>query len=210
MYWATQEAIRTGSRRLHLGSSLSEFMRELGLNPRNGRGPRSDAVQLKDQMEKLFRATMSFEFTDGRVRRWTDMQVAPAGELWWDPKKPDEPFLWESWVELGDKFYEAIRDSPIPLDMRALRSLKDSALALDLYAWSTYKTFRACKTGKPQALSWTQLEKQLGANYIDTKSFRRSAKRALNRVRLVYPGLRLQEIPGRIVVHPGRTAVPPR
>ncbi len=208
MFWTTTEALRTGSRKLHMGSSLSEFMRELGLNPRNGRGERSDAHRLRLQMERLFRATISFEYADNTTRRWCDMQVAPEGELWWDPRRPDEVTLWDSWLLLGERFYEAIVGAPIPLDVRALRELKSSPLALDLYAWLTYKTYQVSKTDRPQRVSWNQLLAQLGADYSSPKDFAKKARHALQRIRPVYPGLSLRDFPGGLIVRPGRTAIP--
>ena len=43
LFWVTTEAIRTKSRRLALGHSLSEFMRVVGLDPYTGGGKRSDS-----------------------------------------------------------------------------------------------------------------------------------------------------------------------
>lgn len=208
MFWVTTEAVRTKSRRLELGNTLSGFMRELGLNPRTGRSARSDAARLRDQMERLFRATISFEHRSPGSRRWKDMQVAPEGELWWDTCKPDEPVLWRSWIELGEKFYEAIIAAPVPLDVRALRELRSSPMALDLYAWATYKTYQVNRgNGRACVVSWDQLERQLGADFRSPKDFRKQAKRALAKVRIVYPGLNIDEIQGRVRVRRGKTAV---
>jgi hypothetical protein len=63
LYWINSEAVRTKSRRLELGSNLSRFMTELGLNPRNGRGERSDARRLQHQMSRLFGASIRFKQT---------------------------------------------------------------------------------------------------------------------------------------------------
>src|SRR3954469_16440818 len=75
LFWITTEALRTGDRRLYLGSSLAAFMRELGLDPDNGStgAKRSDARRLKDQMMRLFQATISFDrIADGR-HQWLNM-----------------------------------------------------------------------------------------------------------------------------------------
>lgn len=210
MFWITTEALRTGERKLSLGASLSDFMRELGLNPRNGgKGTkRSDARRLYDQMERLFRATISFEYDDGNAHRWVDMQVAGEGEFWWNPIRPDEPVMWDSWVLLGERFFNAIIDAPVPVDVAALRELKGSPLALDLYAWSTYKTYQAIRRKRPMRVSWHQLRAQIGTDYQTTKDFKRYAKIALSKVRDVYPGLRLDDVSGGLVVRPGRTAIP--
>jgi len=207
MFWITTEALRQGGRKLSLGSSLSDFMRAVGLNPRNGGGARSDARRLRDQMERLFRATIGFEYSTLGVRRWKDMQVAPEGELWWDVKHPAQAVLWDSWIELGEKFYEAIIAAPVPVDIRALRELKNSPLALDLYAWTAYKTFTISQKRKSQRISWHQIQAQLGTDYKDPKDFRHYAKEALRKVTTVYPGLKLEEFDGGIIIHPGRPAI---
>ena len=151
LFWITTEAIRTRSPRLELGSTLSEFMHELGLSPYTGRGKRGDATRLREQMQRLFQARISFHrHTEAQGRQghsWLNMEVAPRGELWWDIKNPDQTALWGSWIKLGEDFYQAITAAPVPVDLRALRALKRSPLALDLYAWLTHEAYRAHKKG---------------------------------------------------------------
>ena len=128
LFWMTTESVRTGSRRLELGSTLASFMRELGLDPGRG-GKRSDAYRLREQMQRLFRATISFEQSQregAKVgKKWLDMQIAPQGELWWDPISPEQPALWGSWVELGETFFDAIVAAPVPVDVRALQARRN-------------------------------------------------------------------------------------
>jgi Plasmid encoded RepA protein len=204
LFWITTEAVTTKSSRLELGHSLRGFMAELGLNSSNGssRAKRSDARRLRDQMERLFRARISFETTGGSRKAWLDMQVAPKGELWWSPKSPDQAALWGSWIELGADFFAAITAYPVPADMRALRALKCSALALDLYAWLSYEAFRAHRSGKARFENWTQLHNHLGAQYGRIDHFRSKAKAAIAKIKTVYPGLKLGDRQGGIEVLP--------
>jgi hypothetical protein len=203
LFWLTTEAVRKKNRRIELGHSLSGFMAELGLNTTNGssRAKRSDARRLRDQMERLFRARISFD-SNGERKMWLDMQVAPEGEFWWDPRRPEQAALWGSWIELGEKFYAAITAFPVPADMRALRALKRSPLALDLYAWLSYEAWRAHKTGKARFENWQQLHAHLGAEYSRMSDFRRFAKAALRKIKTVYPGLKLGDRQGGIDVLP--------
>jgi Plasmid encoded RepA protein len=193
LYWITTEAARTKSRRLELGNSLAGFMRQVGLNPDNGTGRGSDARRLREQMERLFQATISFDRTveeGGRSGHgWLNMQVAPEGELWWNPKDPHTATLWGSWIELGQKFFEAATTGLIPLDTRALRKLKRSPLDLDLYAWCAYNAFRAHNKGEAVWITWRKLAQALGADYSSPKHFQQKASKALARVRTVFPGL---------------------
>src|SRR3954452_12412974 len=63
LYWINSEAMRTKNPKLHLGNSLSSFLRELGLSPETGRGKRGDAYRLREQMNRLFSAAVRFQYT---------------------------------------------------------------------------------------------------------------------------------------------------
>lgn len=214
LFWLTTEALRTGSRRLELGDSLAEFMRDLGLDPGRG-GPRSDARRLRDQMERLFRSTISFDYKQdtGPIQgsRWLDMQVAPKGELWWDIRLPEQATIWGSWIELGEDFHNALISAPVPVDMRALQALKSSAMALDFYAWAVWRSFTVAQSGKAQFIPWRGLMQQMGADYNNPDDFRRKAKAAMKKVMLVYPGLKVEQVDGGINLLPSsRPAVAKR
>ena len=208
LFWITTEAIRTKSPRLELGNSLSGFMAELGLNSANGGtgAKRSDARRLRDQMNRLFNALISFhrnlEREDATGTARLNMLVARKTELWWSRTDPRQAALWGSSIELGQDFFAAISAYPVPADMRALRALKGSALALDLYAWLSYEAFRAHRSGKERFENWTQLHDHLGAEYKHQHHFRAKAKAAVAKIKTVYPGLRLGDRQGGIEVLP--------
>jgi hypothetical protein len=206
LFWIITEAIRTKNHRLELGNSLNGFMAELGLSSYTGRGKRGDVERLRDQMQRLFNALISFEGDipqDGRKgEARLNMVVASETMLWWSEKDPEQGALWGSWVELGDKFYQAIIATPVPVDMRALLALKKSPLALDLYAWLVYEAFRSNNSGNPRFETWEQLHSHLGGEYNQIGDFRRKAKAAITKIKVVYPGLRLGTKQGGIEVLP--------
>ncbi len=145
----------------------------------------------------------------GRVQEskpWLDMQVAPKGELWWDPHDPEQGTLWGSYVILGEDFFTAITAAAVPVDMRVLRAIKRSPLALDLYAWATWRVF---KLQKSQFIPWEGLMQQMGSEYSDTDNFVRKAKAALRKIRAVYPALKLDYAKGGFFLHPSLTAIAP-
>ena len=51
-----------------------------------------------------------------------------AVRLWWDPKRPGEPVLFESTIRLGEEFFNEIIRHPVPLDMNTLKALSRSPL----------------------------------------------------------------------------------
>ncbi|MBV9771692.1 MAG: hypothetical protein JOZ32_19125 [Bryobacterales bacterium] len=211
LFWMTTEAVRTKSRRLELGHHLSSFMRELGLIPASaGAGKRSDARRLQEQMRRLFQATISFTVTVNEQHRsgegWLNMQVAPEGFLWWDTKHPEQGVLWGSWIELGEKFFKAITAAPVPVDMRVLRAIKKSPLALDLYAWVTWRVF---KLDKPAFIPWKGLVEQMGSEYKSSDDFVKYAKAAFRKIQAAYPALKLNYAKGGLLLHPSPTAIAP-
>ena len=137
MAWVCTEAVRTQSRELVLGRSLSKFMRTLGAYNSGGQ----PQTRLRNQMKRLFGCTVSLIYEDER------------GEFWWNERKPDDPSLWDSKIELGEKFFHEIIRHPVPLDMNTLTALKRSTLGLDLYLWltSTAPLHFALRCGSPGA-----------------------------------------------------------
>ncbi len=206
LFWITTEAVRTNSPRIELGSSLSQFMEKLGLDARRG-GKRSDTKRLKEQMIRLFRATISFEYSVNGRDSWIDMQVAPKGMLCWDERYPGKDALWESNIHLGEDFFNAIISSPVPVDVRALKALKNSPLALDLYAWATYTAYQTQRTGKERSISWEHLHKQFGAEYSTTKNFSAKAWKSFERVQFAYPYLNIERVPGGIKILPSKPSI---
>lgn len=222
LYWITSEATRTKSRALTLGKSLSEFMRDVGLKASSRSGARSDAHRLRDQMNRLFGTAISFQYSEqiGLVRRenFGAVPIVDSAELFWEPRNPAQGTLWESQVELNEKFFNAITSSPVPLDMRALRALHHSSLALDLYAWATYKSFLLNRKGQTQFVTYESLLGQLGADYgggkeertaNDTKNFKKKLLAALKQVQAVYPGFIYKQVRGGLMLYPGRPAISP-
>ena len=58
--WVSTEAVRTQSRELVLGKSLSEFMRTLGIYNSGG----NPQTRLRNQMKRLFGCTVSMIYED--------------------------------------------------------------------------------------------------------------------------------------------------
>ena len=50
--------------------------------------------------------------------------IARRTEFWWNERKPDQPSLWESKIELGEDLFNEIINHPVPIDMNTLMALK--------------------------------------------------------------------------------------
>ncbi len=179
--WVTTEAVRTKERTLVLGKSLSSFMLELGLVPTGGRW--GSITSLRQQTQRLFAAAVKAIYDDGEHWALEMVNVADSADLWWDPKKPDQIGLWNSTVTLSERFYDAAIDCPVPVDIRALRALSASPLALDIYCWLTY---RMSYLKHPVFIPWPALQVQFGSDYKQTKHFKSKFLIQLKKVLSIY------------------------
>ena len=209
--WVSTEAVRTQSREISLGRSLSRFMRKLGMEDRSG-SPRGDRTRLRNQMKRLFGCSVQLIYEDERVTASMTSPVASRAEFWWNERKPDEPVLFNSKIRLGEDFFNEIIRHPVPLDMNTLKALKRSSLGLDLYLWLNYRTF-ALK--RPQRLTWKQLYQQFGAhpaqasNNVTVQNFRRKVLRELKKIKLAWPELNYATAKGVLILLPSMPAIPP-
>ena len=209
--WVCTEAVRTQSRELVLGRSLSEFMRTLDIYSTSG-GSRGDRTRLRNQMRRLFNAHVQLVYKDKHGEANVSSSVADRSEFWWNERKPDEPVLWDSKIYLGEAFFNEIIQHPVPLDMNTLKALTRCALGLDLYLWLVYRTF-ALRV--PLRLPWRQLYPQFGeyptrkTDKFTIQNFRRQALRELKKIKLAWPGLNYATAPGVLILLPSTPVIPP-
>ena len=138
--------------------------------------------------------------------------VADRTEFWWNERKPDEPSLWDSKIELGEKFFNEIIQHPVPLDLNTLTALKRSSLGLDLYLWLVYRTF---PLRAPQRITWRQVYRQFGmdpaksGNKFIVRNFRSQALRELKKIKLAWQELNYATAPGVLILYPSKPSIAP-
>ena len=209
--WVCTEAVRTQSREIVLGRSLSEFMRKLDLHTSGG-SSRGDRSRLRNQMKRLFHCTVSLIYEHDRVAASASSLVADRTEFWWNERKPDEPVLFNSKIRLGEDFFNEIVRHPVPIDMNTLKALKRCALGLDLYLWLVYRTFAL---RAPLRLTWRQVYRQFGVDPAKAsdnqtvQNFRYKILRELKKIKLAWPELNYSMAKGVLILSPSKPAIPP-
>ena len=206
--WVCTEAVRTGSRELVLGRSLSEFMRTLGVYSSSG----EKHTRLRNQMKRLFGCTVSMIYENERGEARVSSLVADRTVFWWSEGKPDQSSLWESKIRLGEDFFNEIINHPVPLNLNTLNALKRSPLGLDLYLWLVYRTFTL---RAPLRLTWRLLYGQFGAHpdkasdKFIVRNFRTKCLRELKKIKIAWPGLNYATAKGVLILHPSTPAIAP-
>ena len=200
--WLTTEAVKTQHRELELGDSLSGFMRELDIVPTGGRW--GSITRLKDQTRRLFSSSITAIYEKGAGFAVINQTVTDRAALWWDAKAPEQAGLWRSTVTLSENFFNEVIDRPVPIDMRAIKALKKSPMALDIYTWLTY---RASYLKRPTVIPWASLALQFGSDYSRLRDFKHAFIDELKKVVLVYGRVQIEATELGLVVKPSLTHI---
>jgi hypothetical protein len=211
LIWMTTEAVRTGNRELELGSSLSKFMAQLGLQATGGHW--GTIPRFRDQMQRLVGAAISTRWSsDANGQNHSggeNLLVADKFHLWWTPQELPYRSLAKSSVTLSMNFFEQLVAAPVPLDLRAVRALKRSPLALDLYAWATR---RVSYLSRPTLIPWESLRRSFGSGYANTPQgrscFRAKAIEAFRRIVMIYPELKIESHENGLLLRPSGPHIP--
>ena len=205
--WLTTEAVKTRSREIILGETLSQFMGELDMVPTGGRW--GSITRLRDQMTRLFSCFVSCSYTGDDMAGIRNIMIADEANLWWSPKQPDQAALWQSSVTLSERYFREAIENPVPVDIRALKALRRSPMALDIYFWLTY---RLSYLRKQTNIPWPALQAQFGANYATdakgVRNFKLKFLQALKKVQLVYPDARIEDGGPALILKPSPTHIP--
>lgn len=198
MAWITTEAVKTREKTLVLGDSMAQFMRAIGLDKGTG-GKHGSITAVKDQLKRTLTANFSCLYSDENRDAGYNCKIAKRYDLWWQPQAPDQAALWESSITLNDDYHKEILANPVPIDIRALCALKNSALGLDIYLWLTYRVSYLTHTTK---IPWISLMKQFGSNYKEARSFKFFFEGQLRKVQVVFPTLRIDSSTDHLILHP--------
>ena len=105
--WVCTEAVRTQSRDLVLGHSLSGFMRKLDIEAQSG-GRGGVRTRLRNQMQRFFNAQVRVVYQAEGDEASVRSPITSRTDLWWNERHPDEPVLLESTIRRGEEFSQEI------------------------------------------------------------------------------------------------------
>ena len=225
------EAMRRGSPTVDLGRTLADLCRTLDVTPSGG--ARGRLRYLFDQLLRLSTCSASFQWETGtgyghrgRERyRGESLLLVQAYDLWWQRAAataadgaPPPPTAGGT-LTLGAGLWAVCQDGCVPVDWRKLQFLRDYPSALDLYLFLTHRLAKLQADRRATvALSYDHLHAQLGSHYAtgpDGRLTRRGKRdfgwrlrQALDRVRLLWPALRVDTPRGRFVLHDTGPDVP--
>ena len=191
------------SRIVSLGPNLSSFLRSLGLSVTGGKNGSITAV--REQCLRIARCQFTMQWTDhsakGRRDIVQDTKIVDGLELWTGRSGRE----WSGTVELSARFQEHLKEHAVPLDKRALSTLSDNSLGLDLY---TLFAYRLPRLNKELHLRWIQLQGQIGTSYLRPRTLSEKVRGVMPDVISAYPCAKVDITTSGITLYPSPPAVP--
>lgn len=173
------EALKKGSAIIDVESSLTAFVKRLGLAA-HGR----DIRDIKDHLARISASIVRLGYIDGQHTLQVNTNIVRALNLWFE-KNEDQKIIWPSTIQLSDDYFDSLVKHAVPLDERALAALSHSPMGLDVYSWLAQRLHRI-SANKPQFITWVALNDQFGYNYIRIRDFKSAFREILIMVHSQY------------------------
>lgn len=174
-----------------LGHSFAEFMAKIG-RPRTG-GPSGGLTRVKEQLLRVLACNICFykmQRATKALRTFEQIPVAAKIRLF-DPVAIVEKDKAGIYVTLSAEFMENLRaHGPVPIDMRIIHQIKNSAQAIDIYTWLCYRLYKSAK--KPFFIPWKLLREQFGTSAKRTADISRHFVKQLEKVLQWYPVIQFE------------------
>ncbi len=198
LIYLLSQAVSKRSRDVYLGRNFTEWMRKLGYQTVSY-GPRGTANLMREQVDRLLACEWQIRWdgadTDDNAFAVRDVKISNeyAGSL-------DKNGSFAREIRMSEAFYTHLIDHAVPLNEIAIRELKGTPTALDLYTYLAYRLPRIA-SDKGQTISWDQLAKHLG-NEADSKRFRQTVRETMQLVSAVYPNANVDLSGRKVILHP--------
>jgi Plasmid encoded RepA protein len=180
------EAVRTKSRQIVLGKTFTDWMRRMGFRTISY-GPRGSATLIREQLDRLLACEWMIRWDNSPEqgeREFGIKEIKLTNEYAGIDRR-NGSFVRE--IHMTEGFFDHLREHAVPLNENAIRQIRDSATALDLYTWLAYRLPRI-NPKRPTAISWQQLAVHFGNDGKNIRKFRQTVRDAWERqVSAVYP-----------------------
>lgn len=110
----------------------------------------------------------------------------------------------KSFIEFSPQMWALLTENCVPLNPSIVRQLRGDALSLDVYQWLA---FRANSTRYETHVTWEALLMQFKYDGYPMREFKRKFKRALEKIRLAWPKLKVEITETGVIVRPSLPSI---
>lgn len=201
MMYVQSEAQKTRSREVNLGRSMNQWLQRMGV-PLGGKSN----ITIRDQSERISRCSFTFDgkgVKSGNIARMTIFDRAiftNSGDI------AGQGNLFPQIALLSEQFYAQLSAHPVPLDEAAVRAISNCSMALDIYAWLSYR-LHVLKVVTP--VSWVALKAQFGGGFEHMRTFRAHFLENLRLALAVYRDAKVEDLPQGLQLYPSKPPIAP-
>jgi hypothetical protein len=185
-------------KKIPLGRSMNAFMRAMGVTPVSGK-----EGNIKAYTDQLLKLSTTLITVESSTQADSESHISIKNTLLFD-----EVDLWftdgfenaEAYVVINDRLFQALLVSAVPLSLNAIKKLKSSPLALDIYMFITYRSNKP--TNRP--IPWRGIRDQFGSGQKCITNFKTRFLVALAKVKEVYPECNAVEGKGGLLLNGSR------
>jgi hypothetical protein len=201
LLYLQSEAIRTDSRDIELGRSLSAWLKKLNI-PLGGKS----YSDVREQADRLSRCRLTFHVTQGNKSGLINQNIMDAA-MFVSIDDGNQGNLFTDTARLSESFFQQLKKHPVPLERAAIASISNNSQALDMYCWLAYR-LHVLTTEK--TISWSALHAQFGSSYKKVAQFKPRFIDSLKMATAVYPDADVAFDEDGLILRPSRPPVAPK
>ena len=194
LIYLQSEALRTGSRDIELGGSLRAFLGRLEL-PVGGKTTRL----VREQAERISRCRLTFHAKRQGASLLVNQNIVDVAMFVDDPGDARQGTLFVETARLSETFFQQLKRHAVPLDEAAIRHIRNSSMALDVYCWLAYRLHSLLA---PKPITWAALAGQFGAGIKLRKHFKQAFLENLALAQAVYRDAKVEVTETGLLLHP--------
>jgi hypothetical protein len=194
LIYLQSEALRTGSRDVELGGSLRAFLGRLGISVGG-----KTARLVREQAERISRCRLTFHGARRGGSVLVNQNIVDVAMFVDGGDETGQGSLFVETARLSETFFNQLKQHAVPLDEAAIRHIRNSSMALDVYCWLAYR-LHSLTAEKP--ISWAALAGQFGAGIKLRKHFKAAFSESLGLALAVYRDARVDVTANGLVLKP--------
>lgn len=189
LLWMDDAAFRQKSPVLDLDETdVYGFIRSVSPgDPARTRLESSERRRVQEAMYRLYSVNLSLlDRSSPNGARARKLSILSGYDLWLGRESNDAP-LWDSAIILGDDYYRALIEHPVPIDKKLLTVLGKSPGAIDVATWLPWRVHPSVQPGPTRRpISWDALQMQFGGQNSNERQDRASLKLRIEEVAAFY------------------------
>jgi hypothetical protein len=144
---------------------------------------------VREQAERISRCRLSFHSAGRGGSVLVNQNIVDVAMFVDETPDPRQGSLFVETARLGETFFQQLKQHAVPLDETAIRHIRNSSMALDVYCWLAY---RLHSLSAPRSISWAALAGQFGAGIKLRKHFKPAFTESLLLAQAVYRDARVE------------------